>query len=277
MICCICLQERRRSFFHNGICDQCDPYNAMPPEPPPGTPTRQIRSVLSPACIWHEEHGWVTEAEARDKGVRSSATMLREHMEDASGYRRPETTFTPLAEAAWDWFKTLGDKPEAECSGYECSLVLLYRTGFVTAESFPLAASIYHAWKRSLETAGTPLVKPEPTGTHLGTLKQRIDIPGCQCYEHRSLGVSEEHPEYGERFLIKFTSASGADIVWFASSGGKFDPQKGGLYNIRATVAKHDEYAGKRQTLIQRPAEYNPVDGKLLHPPKRKSQDDSDV
>lgn len=133
----------------------------------------------------------------------------------------------------------------------QSAFVLACRQKWVDPDDYAICARVYDEYSRvsAAETQPDP-----PTGMWLGEPKQRLDIHGCQCTEARSIGVNPEHPEWGERWLIKFTAASGHELTWFASEGGKFDPKVGETYNIRATVVKHDEYNGRRSTIINRPA-----------------------
>jgi len=96
-----------------------------------------------------------------------------------------------------------------------------------------------------------------PTGQFLGDVKQRLTVRGCQCTELKPLGVNPDHPEWGARFLIRFVAASGHELVWFAGEGGQFDPQVGGTYDVTCTVVKHDEYNGRRNTVVNRCADAN--------------------
>jgi hypothetical protein len=246
--CSMCLQVRRRSLFRGGVCESCEPIIPVPP--PLSYP---LAGVIALAEEWHRVNKWVTESEARDKGLMSSAW----HMRHAWGLPGQPTTPPP---AVVEWIASLESRPEESCTDYENAVVLLSKTGYVTDETWGLACSIYHAWVKTRTVTPAEQAKPaEASGAYYGTIGERYDIPDCQCYEHKSLGTNEEHPEWGERFLIKFTAATGEELVWFASSGGKFDPQIGGTYNVRATVFKHEDYNGRRQTIIQRPAEYDPA------------------
>ena len=273
--CSVCLQGSSRLFFHNGVCENCDPYNADEGTEP--TQSWPLGAVIALAYRHWDENGerWVTEAAARDKGAQSSAADLLRWV-DAPPVTADWFNLEP-PEDAWTWLAGLSRKPEASCSDYENALVLLHRTGRVTRETWGLACSVWHAFLRhqkQAEASGGPVGSGPATGFFLGKLGDRMDIPGCQCFDLRPLGANPEHPEWGERFLIKFTAPGGEELVWFASTGGKFDPKIGETYNVRATIFKHEEYNGRRQTIIQRPAEYDPKTGKLLHPPKRKAEDD---
>ena len=165
------------------------------------------------------------------------------------------------------WMTGLLAKPEQECTDHECLVVLIYRRPILSPGDRQFLHAAYEEY-----TAALPVIaaKPEPTGMHYGAVGERMNIPACQCTEHKSLGVNEEHPEWGERFLIRFVAATGEDLVWFASAGGRFDPKPGGTYNVRGSIVKHDEYAGKRSTIINRCEEYDPATGKPLNPRTRK-------
>jgi hypothetical protein len=266
MICRDCFQTRRRSFFTaDGLCEECA-GPAFTPAPLPDGPIWPLPVVIALAAKWCESNPWVPGGEARDRGGKSSADQLLDWV------AVNEIPPCPLPMAALDWLASLHRKPEEVCSDYECRLVMLWRLGWVTPETFALAASAYHAWEREAKRAASVVSSPkkaELTGLHYGVLGTRMNIPGCQCYYHASLGVNPDHPEWGERFVINFTAATGEELVWFASAGGKFDPQPGGVYNIRATVSKHDEYQGRRSTILQRCEEYDPATGELLPKYKR--------
>ncbi len=270
MHCPICTKTRRRSFWRNGVCESCDPYQAMPPLPPPEEPIYPLAAVIGAAALYHDEHVWITEAEARDRGTPSSAAEILESIEQQTIRADWKTLTHPEAYA---WALSLLSKPEDECTDYECALCLLFRTGWVTKESFALAAGVYHAYTRAVPARPEEQPPGPVTGVYAGTVGERMDLPECQCTAVHSLGVGGEHPEWGERFLIKFTTREGAECVWWAGTGGKFDPRPGQAYNIRASIKAHEPFNGRACTTLSRPAEYNPADGKLLHPPKRKAKE----
>lgn len=237
MLCKHCLRTRTRSFFKDGACEDCDPTAV-------GTFSGlDLSHVLAMARAYCTTAEWVTDAAARDKGVPPSSQIVK-------GMQFPPTL--PGADECEAWLRGLLATPEELCSDYENSIVLLARKGRVSDEDWSLAVGIYHAWTKTLKDEDA---KPVPTGMWLGEPKQRLDIAACQCTEVKSLGVSAEHPEWGARFLIRFTAASGHDLVWFTGEGGTFDPRPGETYNIRATIKSHDEYEGHRSTIITRVAE----------------------
>lgn len=101
-----------------------------------------------------------------------------------------------------------------------------------------------------LECPDVPVRPPdEPTsGRHEGSVGVRQDFPGAQCVLVKSIGMGE----YGERFLVKFQTPNGGELVWFTGEGGRFDPKPGKTYALKATIREHAVYQGHRNTVIAR-------------------------
>lgn len=280
MMCSECLQSRPRAFFAAGVCEQCKPEG--PFDPLPEGPTWPLGHVLAFAALYHDGHTWVPEGEARDKGVKSSAAVMLEMVAVSPELIDPAAGVPFGIPQVLEWVGELLARDESTCSPWQNAVVKLYRTGWVTPETFPLAASIYHGWWRdtnreSEKTPAAPTPASSLTGKHYGVVGERFNIPACQCVEFKELGLNPDHPEWGESFLLKFFAQSGEELVWFASAGGKFDPKPGGTYNIRCTVKKHEEFNGRRTTTITRCEEFDPLTGKPLAKYARKKKvDDAD-
>jgi hypothetical protein len=93
-------------------------------------------------------------------------------------------------------------------------------------------------------TEGSPV---EPRGEYVGAVGERMQML-LRCEGILPLGPGK----YGERYLLRFTDAEGHDLVWFTTESSKFDPEPGKEYSVRATVQRHQEYRGVRQTVIGR-------------------------
>ena len=229
---------------------------------------------------------WVSATQARDAAqngefVTASAVEILAAINDTSKNRPDwidpliERAEAALADPTSDvakcllWVRTeLAEKDENVATDYECNLVVLAKTGHVHSGQFALAASTFRAWKRVQADAADRATAANPqtvTGEHVGEVGGGpVNIPGCQCIEHRSLGIGD----YGETFLIKFQSAAGNDLTWFASAGGAFDPEVGGTYDIRCSIKKHDTFNGRKVTLINRCKTYEPAAEKVKKPKK---------
>jgi len=239
--CRVCLQPRARQFRRDGVCEECDPTAGPEPREAYG-PTWDLAHVLALTRAYRVAGGEWTDF---------TPHTIREMF-----LHRQFPATLPGADDCAAWIAGLMRRPEHECTEYENALVLLLRQGYLRDDQFALAVGAYRTWEATQVSKDAPVVDP-PTGQWLGTIKERRTIPGCQCTEIKPLGVNPDHPEWGARFLIRFTAASGHEIVWFASEGGLFDPKVGETYDVVATVTKHDEWQGRRSTIVNRCADAN--------------------
>lgn len=105
-----------------------------------------------------------------------------------------------------------------------------------------IAASLIPAWER--ETRG-----PEPktsTSTHFGTVGVRTTTI-FKLIEKRNFMSSYS----GESMtILRFETPEGDIAVWF--TGGDHGMKQGATYRVKATIKRHDEYKGLRQTVVNR-------------------------
>ena len=77
----------------------------------------------------------------------------------------------------------------------------------------------------------------------VGEPKQRLE-DDAECIFYKTY----ESP-YGLKSIVKFVSNNNI-LTWFASGEPEFNP--GETYRIKYTVKDHDEYRGKKQTIVNR-------------------------
>lgn len=63
----------------------------------------------------------------------------------------------------------------------------------------------------------------------------------------KTLGIEGN---YGVRTMVKFADPDGRIIIWWAT--GEVELEVGKQYRIKATVKKHEEYKGWKQTIVTR-------------------------
>ncbi len=96
------------------------------------------------------------------------------------------------------------------------------------------------------------------TGQWLGTPGGPVEDLGLlRCNKLINLGPSDLYPERGDRYLILFSDPQGNDVAWFTGIG-KFDPEEGVEYDVRAKVKAHNVYNGRKQTVISHAKERKP-------------------
>lgn len=166
----------------------------------------------------------------------------------APGSWSPSDEFRPDPEVS-AWIEQLRTLDEHLLSDAEADLCVLARLGFVPDDYRVVATAARALYEAHL--ARQPAPPPEPEGSHYGTPDTRASQVGCQCTFVKSLGVS--NPKYGERWIVKFQTPCGCELVWFASSN-KWLPDAGTIQDIKFTVSKHDAYNGRKNTIIQRVA-----------------------
>lgn len=149
------------------------------------------------------------------------------------------------------WVESLRKRPLV--SDTEAAWCVMYVTNRVRPDSLSLATAAVTAFQKIVADKTAALTKKadeeaSATGQWIGTKGGKVEDLGLlRCEKIISLGV---HPEWGERFLLKFTTPEGYQVAWFTSAKGKFDPAEGDEYDIRAKVKDHTVYNGVKQTII---------------------------
>lgn len=119
----------------------------------------------------------------------------------------------------------------------------------VTAKTIGIAASIIGSYKRSLEKKLVREVEAKQNGDRpsewVGEEKERL-----RKLRITVLGAYETEGDYGLSTRVVFKDEVGNDFVWFAS--GSPDLEQGESYLVDATVKRHNEFRGKKQTQVNR-------------------------
>ena len=181
-------------------------------------------------------HGFVGRTRAREEFLHATADRVVDLLESA----HKGVTDADLAQAdvIIAWVRSL-----MPTSDYEHNIqVIATECGAVSAREAGYAASIPSAYDRAHAKARaekTPVVSH-----HVGAIKER-----------RVFNVTFDHlvtveGYYGTRFIHSFVDASGARVVWFSSK--PLDAELGDEVAIKATVMKHGEYKGTKQTVVSR-------------------------
>ena len=79
----------------------------------------------------------------------------------------------------------------------------------------------------------------------LGTVGER------QVFTLKFVSMRELDSHFGESWLVTFEDDKGNAVKWF-SSRNPGDLKEGLEYQVKGTVKKHDDYKGRRQTLLSR-------------------------
>ena len=120
------------------------------------------------------------------------------------------------------------------------------REGLTTLRGMGIAVSMVRAYQRSMEKerADRKAADRKPS-EHVGEIGVRREFT-LTC--HR---IFETEGNYGVTGIHKMTDPDGNELTWFASGGTQW-MEEGRTYRAKATVKKHDEYRGTKQTIVNR-------------------------
>lgn len=145
------------------------------------------------------------------------------------------------ATEAVEWAKALG--PDG-LSDYEWNLRAVARTGVVTQRTMGIAVSLLPAYRRAVGRE-IERKKAAAESRHQGEVGKRTTFTGLTV-----TGIFDREGPYGVTRIHKFVDAAGNRFTWFASGDTRL--KEGETYDVKATVKRHEEWKGIRETHIAR-------------------------
>lgn len=193
--------------------------------------------------------GWVSSKMMRDSGslTSTSARALNDlYWSPRSQSPKPESPSEgdrENAKAIVAWGEALSLR--AELNDYLHNLSVIFNGEVVTARMAGFAASAAMAWSRETQRE-IERKRAAETSAHVGTVGERT------VFTLTLSDIRTMEGDYGTTFLYSFLDAAGNSVKWFSSRDAGL--KVGSTYSGKATVKKHDDYKGVKQTLITRAA-----------------------
>lgn len=204
--------------------------------------------------------GWLSRSKARQEGagVEPTADIAFNHAEfkpnferelKRRGEERLEVTDRDVARAtaAMEWATELSDS-EVEASDYLYNLRTIVRAGSVEPKTAGYAASVIIAYEKATDQLRKAAEKP--VSNYVGTVGER------RLFDVVVERVIESSSDFGVTFIYMMTDKDGNDIKWFAShllrDADSRVVEQGKSVTIKATVKRHQEYKGRKQTAVNR-------------------------
>lgn len=202
-------------------------------------------------CV--RELGWISRTKARESVTPVCATadqaMTFLFSSRARELAKVELTQedNDLAAAAAKWAEDLTDA-QVDGDDYKHNLRVVARAGYVKGKLAGIAASMIVAYQRALGIERRRAERAaRPPSEYVGTPGGRVTIDATLDF------VTGKESDYGYTTICKFITAAGEVLTWFASGADVLRRDDvGKRYVVRATVKKHDEYNGSKQTVITR-------------------------
>ncbi len=205
--------------------------------------------------------GWLSRTKAREQADgRPTANIAYEHAAPTkeflarlrrNGEKRLEVTETDITRAATaiEWASELTDA-EVEANDYLYNVRTIVRAGQVEYKTAGYAASVIIACEKAQDRVRQAAEKP--VSNYVGTVGER------QLFTVKVGRIREISSDFGVSYLHMMTDEAGNDIKWFGSHrlyhpGDDYKMvDDGDTIVIKATVKAHQEYQGRKQTLVNR-------------------------
>ena len=192
------------------------------------------------------QFGWMSRGKARDtEGATATADDAMNAM-----FPDPREKFTDrvvvsdnskaLAAKALDWALALD--AAAKENDYLYNVSVIAQCEALPSKGVGIAASIISAYKRTMEQEAAREYD-RVTSAHFGAVKKR------EVFVLKVLGITTLEGDYGTTFLHRMVDESGNKATWFSSS---VVLEEGVFLQVKATVKKHDEFKGVKQTVLSR-------------------------
>lgn len=227
-----------------------------------GEPTWSIEAFLTLTAAAIAKRGWLSKGAARDRDDLQNATAnivldvltppsptapyeVRAAWKELVAQLTPTEQSKATAEASIQWALDLNPREDED---YLANVKLIARHGLVTRKTSGVAASIVPAYLRAVEEEVKRTQRAQlPPSNHVGTVGQREKGP----VKVRCVGLTSHTGAFGTTGIHKLVDEAGNDLTWFASEGAEWIAQ-GNEAHISYTVKKHDEFRGRKQTVVTR-------------------------
>ena len=200
------------------------------------------------ACV--REHGWTSRSSESGRTPTADRAFRAMGGDDVAPEARVEVTADDEAEAAKSvaWLDRQAETDVDDRSDYLHNLVAACASHVVDARHLGLAASIVSARAREEGEASRREAIGVRNEYHPAEVGARVKGLKATLREVRSI-----ESYYGVTMLHRFLTEEGYVLTWWASGSSAFEV--GREYSITATIKRHEERRGARETVVTRVVE----------------------
>jgi len=196
--------------------------------------------VLGVAAQFVIDNGWVSGKAASLEGTTSTADLVR------AWIVRPNPKFISpaadaLAEKALAWVEE-EVRPKEVKSDYEHNLVTVLTPSAIRWKEIGIAVSAIGVFQQAQARKAQAA----------SAVNEYVGNPGDKLsgLELTLLATRHINGTYGASTLMMFRDAAGRGFKWFASNPPEM--REGETYTVAATVKKHEEFKGRKETVLTR-------------------------
>ncbi len=143
--------------------------------------------------------------------------------------------------AAIEWAKAL---PESD-SDFEHNLRTIANANVLSSRTLGIGCAIIGAYEKAIERKATGALAGRPESQHVGTEGVRAEFHNLTVVSVRTFAEGQ----YGPRVLHRFITEEGAILTWWT---GQESFNAKDVVCVKATVKRHSDYKGTKQTELSR-------------------------
>jgi hypothetical protein len=228
------------------------------------------QSVLSVAAAIIRQLGYVKASEA-DEGRTPTSRIVRfvifgNHRPPLS---RPERQWldaakskTPadeeLTKKAIEWFESIPQE-EKDRSEFYHNIQVLLKSEVVSPRDVGYVSAIFPSYARAMNMQRD---RSQEKNEHAGAVGQKLPPTPVTV-----VSTTNINGQYGVTQLCRMHDAEGRLYVWFNSGGNRLE--QGQKLTITGTIKKHDEFKGRKQTVLTRVKDMAPSTNQPANPVKK--------
>jgi len=208
-----------------------------------GTSYIELQSYLARTAAAIEQYGWVSRKRANEEVLQATADLVN----DPAGKITVNPEHSDLAKATIQWVReTLAIKESL--NDYEWNLVAACAEDYIHLRNIGLAASAIVAYKRAMNLIAEREAQAQrPPSEYVGEIKQRIEI---DLKVIRRIDIETDYGRYGSMLRITVMEDETGNILVWKTGSATLD--EGESYRIKGTIKAHEEYDGRKQTILTR-------------------------
>ena len=200
------------------------------------------------------QDGWLSRGQAYAKGYEGGATAdqaVYAYLVTIGRCKRPEGYWPPevndedrrVAAESIQWARSIS---EGEINEYLYSIRTVAQHDWIDIRTLGVGCSIVSAY---LRVKAQDIKRREKSlavkdSGYIGEIKERLEIT-VKCLVRRSYDS-----DWGSTLQHQLVTPEGDSVIWWCSGSNYLD--EGSTYRVKATVKKHEEYNGVKQTTLLR-------------------------
>lgn len=204
-----------------------------------------IKRFMEVTAMVIREEGWIPKSKVPYDAPVSTATMVDMYLFPPPDRRPPKIEITHndarLAYGALQWAKNL--KVKSNLSDYEYNLTVLADERSIPLSEFGLAVSMVGVYKMYRDKTKQERAAYR-SNEYFGEVKKRYEL------DLKVLSISGFDSVWGWVTVYKMVDPEGNAFGWFST--GSTSLEEGETYHVKATVKKHQEWKGRKETVVTR-------------------------